>query len=96
MSTAELSGRLSMTADAVLAAETVQLTDNIGNLHLLAVNRCRNTLFKCHCYIFAFIWSFFWCASKNKKVLIVRLISWIFKLKTFVAYMPDVTVTAVA
>ena len=29
-------------------------------------------------------------------MLVVRLISWIFKLKTFMADMPDVTVTAVA
>ena len=29
-------------------------------------------------------------------MLVVRLVSWIFKLKTFMADMPDVTVTAVA
>ena len=43
--------------DTVLAAQFVQGTDDIGYLHLLAVNGSGNTLFKSHGHILALIGS---------------------------------------
>ena len=43
--------------DTVLTAQLVQGTDDIGYLHLLAVNGSGNTLFKCHGHILTLIGS---------------------------------------
>ena len=83
-------------ADAVFAAETVQLTDNIGNLHLLAVDGGRNTFLEGHGHILALLRSFFRGDAEYQKVIVVRLTGRILELKTLVADMPDVAVTAVA
>ena len=83
-------------ADAVLAAETVQLTDNIGNLHLLAVDGGRNTFLEGHGHILALLRSFFRGDAEYQQVIVVRLTGRILELKTLVADMPDVAVTAVA
>ena len=79
----------------MLATEPVQLTDDIGHLHLLAVDCSRNTLLEVYSYIFSLIWCLLRICTKYKKVIPVWLQRWIFKLQTFVADVPDVTVTAV-
>ena len=43
-----------------LSTKSVEFSDDVRNLHLLTINRCRNTLFKCHSNIFAFIRSILW------------------------------------
>ena len=80
----------------MLAAQLIQFTDNIGNLHLFAVNGGRYTFFKGHGHILAFLGSFFGSNAENKQMLEIRLVGRIFQFQTFVADVPDVTVTAVA
>ena len=82
-------------ADAVLAAETVQLTDNIGNLHLLAVQSGRNTLLKGNRKLYILIRCLLRCNAKNKHMIIVWCLSRILKFKSLMADMPDISVTAV-
>ena len=48
-------------ADAVLATETVELSDDVCYLHLFAVYRCRNALLKCHCNILTLVRSMLRC-----------------------------------
>ncbi len=80
----------------MLAAQLVQLGDDLGNLHLLAVNACRNTGFEGHGHIFALFRSFFRADTQNQQMIVVRLVSRILKLQTLMADVPQVTVTAVA
>ena len=79
----------------MLAAQLVQGTDDIGDLHLLAVHGSGNTFFKGHGHIFALIGSLLGSHTKYQQMLVVGLVAGIFQLQTFVADVPDVTVTAV-
>ena len=81
--------------DTVLAAQLVQGTDDIGDLHLLTVNGSGNTLFKGHGHIFTLIGSLLGSHTKYQQMLVVRLVAGIFQFQTFVADVPDITVTAV-
>ena len=83
-------------ADAVLAAQLVQLADDIGNLHFFTVDAGGGSFFKGHGYIFGFIGRFFRSGSQYEQMLIVRLIGRILQLQSFMADVPQVTVTAVA
>ena len=83
-------------ADAVLAAELVQRADDISDLHLLAVDGCRDTLFECHCDLGLLVRSFLRGDGEDEHVLIIRSQGRIFELETFVADVPQVAVTAVA
>ena len=85
----------SLIAVKVLAAQLVQGTDDIGDLHLLTVNGSGNTLFKGHGHIFTLIGSLLGSHTKYQQMLVVRLVAGIFQFQTFVADVPDITVTAV-
>ena len=50
-------------ADAVLAAELVELADDVGNLHLYTVYALRNAFFKGHGNIFCLVGSFLGSAA---------------------------------
>ncbi len=81
--------------DAVLSAEFVKILYDVRNLLLNAVDGGGNTRFKGDCNVFAFFGSLFGSRSENKKVIEIGLVCGILKFKTFVADVPDVTVTAV-
>ena len=83
-------------SDSMFSTETVQLCDDFRNFHLFSVYALRNTCFKCHCNVFIFIRSFLWCCAQHEKIIVVWLICRILKFKSFMADVPQVTVTAVA
>ena len=83
-------------ADAVLAAQLVELADDIGNLHLLAVDGGGSAFFKSHGYIFGFIGRLFRSGAENQKMIIIGLVGRILKLQSFMTDVPQVAVTAVA
>ena len=60
-------------ADAMLAAQTVQLTDDVGDFHFLAIYGGRNTLLEGHGHILALIGSFLRGDTEDQKVVIIRL-----------------------
>ena len=82
-------------ADAVLAAETVQLADDVGHLHLLAVDRGGNTLLKGHGHILGLVRSFLRGNAQNEKMIVVGLVCRILQLQSLMADVPQVPVAAV-
>ena len=82
--------------DTVCASELVQLADHVGRFHGLAVDGCRNTLFKCHCDFRFTVRCMLRRDGHDEHVVIIRSERRIFKLKTFMADVPEVAVTAVA
>ncbi len=82
--------------NAVFAAQTVQLTDDVRYFHFFAVYRLWNTLLKGHGHHFALFRRFLRCGAENQKMVKVRLVGRIFQFQTFMADMPQVAIAAVA
>ena len=83
-------------ADAVLAAQLVELADDVGNAHGFAVEGLGNALLEGHGHIGDFIGSLLGCYAQDQQVVIVGHEGRIFQLQAFVADVPEVPVTAVA
>ncbi len=81
-------------ADAVLAAELVELVEEANCVHLLAVETNWNTFFEIDVYICNFVWSIFWLAAENVDVLKV-LVPRVLEVAAFVADVPDILVSGV-
>ena len=79
----------------MLSAESVELSDDIGNLHLFAVNTCGNACLECHGHIFTFIGCLLGSDAENEEMIVIGLVCGILKLKSLMAYMPDIAVAAV-
>ena len=82
--------------DAMFSAQSIQLGDDFGNFHGFSVQSLRNALLKCHGHIFAFVRSFFRSYAQHQHVVIVRFIGRVFQFQSFMADVPQVSVTAVA
>ena len=61
-------------ADSVLAAKLIEFADNIGNLHLFAIDALGNAGLKCHRNISLLVGRVFRSYGKHEQVLVVRLI----------------------
>ena len=80
----------------MLAAKGIEGADDVGNLHLLAVDGLGNALFEGHGDMLRLIRGILRCAAEHKQMLVIRREGRVFKLETFVTDVPEVTVTAVA
>ena len=81
--------------DAMFSAKSIQFGDDFGNFHRFAVQSLRNAGFKGESYVFSLIGSFFRCNAQHEKIIIIWLVGWIFQFQSFVADVPQITVTAV-
>ena len=80
----------------MFSTQCIQLGDDLRNFHCFSVQCFRNTGFKRHGYIFRLIRSIFRGNTENQQIFVVWLICRIFQFQTFMADVPQVTVTAVA
>jgi len=83
-------------ADAVCAAQFIELPDNVCRLHFLAIDGNRDAFFKIHRDGRFFVRSFFRSDAEHEHVIVVGFICRIFQLKAFVTDVPQVAVAAVA
>ena len=74
--------------DAVLAAQTVQLADNVGHFHRFSVDGCGDAFLKSHGDVFRFIRGFFRRYAQYQHVVVVRLIGRILQFQTFMTDVP--------
>ena len=81
--------------DTMLAAQSVQLGDDLSHRHFLAVYGLGNAGFEGHSHILGLIGSLFRAYTQNQQVIVVGLAGRILQLQTFVADVPQVAVTAV-
>ena len=79
-----------------LPPSVVQLADDVGNLHLLAVYAGRNAFLKGHGNVLALIRGFLRGNAQDQKVIVVGLVCRILQLQALMADVPQVTVAAVA
>ena len=77
------------------AAQTVQLSYDLGNLHGFSVEGFRHAGLKGHCDLDRLIRRFLRSHAQYKKLIIIGLAGRIFQFETFVADMPEITVAAV-
>ena len=83
-------------SDAVFAAQSVQLGDDLGNFHLFPIQRFRDTCFECHGHVFRFVRRLLRWNCEHEQIVIVGLHRRIFQFQSLVADVPEVSVTAVA
>ena len=83
-------------ADAVLAAQLVELADDIGDLHSLAVESLRYAGLKGQGDVSDLIGSLHGSLAQDQEMVIVGSVCGILELEAFVADVPEVPVTAVA
>ena len=81
--------------NTVSAADFVQFCQHFYGTQFFAVDCNGDTFFEVQCYIFGNIGSVFGGYAQLQDVIVVRFVCGIFQFQTFMAQMPQVSVTAV-